>query len=115
MHQEAEAAAGVIFTHPQFILLQVKENNHEPWLLTIVYGNMTHGLRKHLWSTLSRSNLNLEGPWLVTGDFNAVTSTNEVGDSKKFSQARCASFMGWIFEEGLLDLGFLGTRFTWRR
>lgn len=84
--------AKVITTHPQFVLLQVRELNQEPWLLSIVYGSPTHGLRKHLWNSLNTSNLRLEGSWLAVGDFNTITTLDEISDSDNFSQRRCAGF-----------------------
>lgn len=107
--------ASVIFTHPQFILLQVKDFNQDPWVLAVVYGSLTHGLRKHLWKALNLRNLQIEGPFLAAGDFNAVLGPNAVSDCNNFSQQRCAGFAEWIFYNGLIDLGYSGPRFTWRR
>lgn len=80
-----------------------------------MYGSPTHGLRKHLWNTLNNQKLDLEGPWLAAGDFNAVVSPTEVSEGSNFSQQRCAGFTEWIFNQGLVDLGYFGSRFTWRR
>lgn len=94
--------------------MQVKEHNHDPWLLTVVYGSPTHDLRKRLCKDLRKSNMNVSGPWLVAGDFNAVTTASEVSDSMNFSQRRCADFTNWIFEQGLIDIGFEGPMLTWK-
>lgn len=107
--------AKIIKTYPQFVLMQVREQDQEPWMFSIVYGSPSHGLRKHLWSTLNDKNIRLDDAWLAAGDFNAVMGPREVSDSNKFSQARCAGFSEWIYEQGLINLGFKGTMFTWRR
>ncbi|XP_031112000.1 uncharacterized protein LOC116015972 [Ipomoea triloba] len=39
----------------------------------------------------------------------------EVSNSECFNMARCSDFRQWIYQEGLLDLGFIGAEFTWMR
>lgn len=49
------------------------------------------------------------------GDFNVVTNREEVNNKETFSQSRCTDFNDWITDEGLVDLGYTGTPFTWSR
>ncbi|XP_031105322.1 uncharacterized protein LOC116010180 [Ipomoea triloba] len=51
----------------------------------------------------------------MAGDFNSVTSMEEVNNSESFSLSRCSDFNSWLFREGLVDLGYTGAKFTWMR
>lgn len=104
----------VLKTHLQFVLLQVRENNLMQWNLAIVYGSPSSSLRKRLWKDLRKDSLDMDGSWLAIGDFNVVLSSKEVSDQSKFSQSRCAGFSEWIFEQGLVDVGFEGPCMTWK-
>ncbi|XP_019179248.1 PREDICTED: uncharacterized protein LOC109174466 [Ipomoea nil] len=105
----------VLDTHPQFISLQVQDADSESWLLSVVYGSPNKALRKRLFSELSGQFFMPHGPWLAVGDFNSVTCQDEVNNLETFSMSRCSDFNQWIFREGLIDLGFEGTKFTWMR
>ena len=54
-------------------------------------------------------------PWMVIGDFNSVISMEETMSTKKLDQRRCSDFINWISEQGLLDMGYTGPRFTLTR
>lgn len=105
----------IIKTHPQFIMMQVKEDNQDPWCLAVVYGSPSHSLRKRLWRDLRKERLDFNYPWLAVGDFNAVVSASEVSDPNSFARRRNADFVDWIFDQGLIDIGYEGPSLTWRR
>lgn len=105
----------IIDTHPQFITLQVFQENLGWWRLSIIYGSPNLYLRRRLFTNLTCANSNFQGPWLMAGDFNSVTSQEEVNNSESFSLTRCTDFNEWLFREGLIDLGYTGTQFTWMR
>ncbi|GER45601.1 RNA-directed DNA polymerase [Striga asiatica] len=51
-------------------------------------------------------------PWLVFGDFNAFTSeADKIGGRRSTG---CSRFREWIVRAGMMDLGFEGSRFTWK-
>ncbi|XVF74117.1 hypothetical protein PTKIN_Ptkin13bG0034500 [Pterospermum kingtungense] len=104
----------ILYTHPQFVLFKVMDGIGSHWYLTIVYGSPDGGLRKKLLNDLDFGVLGIMGPCLVVGDFNAVLSVEEVS-SGSLASNRCAGFQDWIFDNGLLDMGFVGSRFTWSR
>ncbi|XP_019191705.1 PREDICTED: uncharacterized protein LOC109186233 [Ipomoea nil] len=105
----------IMFTHPQFAVLQVGEGRSEPWFLSVVYGSPNLQLRRSLFSDLSSQSLGIQGPWLTAGDYNTVASQSEVSNPGTFNSTRCSEFNEWIFREGLIDLGFEGPNITWRR
>lgn len=105
----------VLHTHPQFMVLKVSDGLMIPWYLGIVYGSQDHGLRKRLWMDLNVVSLGIEGPLMVLGDFNSVVSAEEVSSQDSWTAHRFLGFRDWIFEQGLLDMGFCGHTFTWTR
>ena len=52
---------------------------------------------------------------MVVGDFNLVTSVEETTGLENLDQRRSIGFVSWIFEHGLLNLGYTGSKFTWTR
>lgn len=104
----------IVCTHPQFVVAEIK-NMGRIWNTAFVYASPDHHLRGKLWNDLRRDNLNLHNAWMAVGDFNAVTSMAEVSNPETFNQRRCVGINDWIFEEGLVDLGFMGPKYTWMR
>ncbi|XP_031120956.1 uncharacterized protein LOC116024196 [Ipomoea triloba] len=98
-----------LLTHPQFVLLHVQGLDCTTCFISIVYGSPTHALRKNLWNSLDMHDLQIRGPWLVAGDFNAVISPEEVSEPRNFSHSRSTGFRDWIFNQNLIDLGFQGS------
>ncbi|XP_019200239.1 PREDICTED: uncharacterized protein LOC109193862 [Ipomoea nil] len=105
----------VLYTPPQFILIQVNEDGATPWNLAVVYASPAHHLRKRLWNELQAQKREITGPWMAMGDFNAVVCKDETFNYMAYSQQRSMDFVDWIHMEGLVDLGFSGPRFTWMR
>ncbi|XP_031124346.1 uncharacterized protein LOC116027060 [Ipomoea triloba] len=111
----ASLRVSVIKTHPQFVVLQVRDDNLNPWYYAIVYGSPTHHLRRRLWSELNMAKLQLDGPCLVAGDFNSVLIKDETCNYTAFSTQRSSDFANWINSEGWIDMGFNGPPLTWVR
>lgn len=105
----------VVATNPQFVTTRVSKDNMNVGLVSFVYDSPSHNLRKKLWEVLSKDKLDLNCEWLTIGDYNAVTCMEDVSNPDKFQSHRCAGMRQWIFQEGLIDLGFFGTRYTWTR
>ncbi|XP_073051225.1 uncharacterized protein [Primulina eburnea] len=105
----------IISSHPQFVLARVEGIHRSPWFLSIVYGSPNGTLRKRLWQDLTKEKLNLDGPWLSIGDYNSVSSEQEVTSNGRLANIRSAGLTEWMFNQGLVDLGYIGSRFTWVR
>lgn len=102
-------------SHPQFITMEIHDRTHTKWYLTVVYASPNVQLRRKLWAALKTSDQKLGIPHLIAGDFNSVTSAEEVSHPINFANHRCTDFNNWIFQEGLIDLGYSGPNFTWMR
>ncbi|XP_031131984.1 uncharacterized protein LOC116033375 [Ipomoea triloba] len=105
----------VLHTHPQFVVLQVQDGQREPWYFATVYGNPNYILKRKLFANLTQNRLGIQGAWLLSGDFNSVVDSSEVSNHEYLSTTRCADFNEWIFKEGLIDLGYIGSKYTWSR
>lgn len=102
-------------THPRFVFMEICDRNQERWNLAIVYASPSMVLRRKLWATLRDSVLKIGSHWTAIGDFNSVATIDEVSNKDTFSDRRCSEFNDWIFEEGLVDLGYVGQTYTWMR
>ncbi|XP_038688673.1 uncharacterized protein LOC119987842 [Tripterygium wilfordii] len=105
----------VVHTHPQFVHLCVNGDGARNWFLTVVYGSPNATLRKMLWQDLRKEEIGITAPWLLAGDFNSVVSSDEVSSNRHQVHKRCAGFVNWIFDQGLIDMGFSGPIYTWSR
>lgn len=53
-------------------------------------------------------------PWVVIGDFNAIITLDEHKDGLHYNYSRKAClFSNFITSNALLDMGFVGSKFTW--
>ena len=102
-------------THPQFMHVCISEGHRTPWYLTIIYGSPNQHLRKLLWRDLNLEVARPGSSWLAAGDFNSVTSGDETSTPGKFNQNRSVGLNSWMFQHGLINLGYTGPTFTWTR
>ena len=105
----------IVHTRPQFVLMLVMNDKMSPWFFFMVYGSPDCGLRRKLWEALDLTSLGTEGAWLSAGDYNSVMSADEVSLPTYWNCHRSASFNDWVFDQGLVDMGFSGSKFTWTR
>ncbi|RYR05834.1 hypothetical protein Ahy_B06g085655 [Arachis hypogaea] len=90
--------------------------NSSPWLLTVVYGSPQRVTRRALWSSIESYARNVNLPWCLLGDFNAMLHNHEKrGGSSVNNQSACKEFQNCVSTCGLVDLGYSGWPFTWKR
>lgn len=102
-------------THPQFILLDICDQKRNVWSMAVVYGSPSRMLRRKLWRDLRSTRCCIQNPWIAIGDFNSVASADEVSCSSSYTEQRNREFNEWVDSKGLVDMGYAGTKFTWRR
>lgn len=83
--------------------------------MAIVYGSPDRSLQQKLWRDLGQSQCNIQEPWIAIGDFNTVTYKEEVSSPGTYADQRSKDFNDWINSEALIDLGYTGKHFTWKR
>ncbi|CAL1371624.1 unnamed protein product [Linum trigynum] len=100
----------------QHLTLSVLKDNNRRWKLTAMYASPRQQFQKLLWKCLIEESKNIEYPWVLTGDFNAILSPFETtGQTTTRTLRRCKRFGDWINEAELVDLGFSGPNQTWCR
>ncbi|XP_015934914.3 uncharacterized protein LOC107461000 [Arachis duranensis] len=101
-------------SNKQFIHTRVQRHNQDPWCLTAVYASPQPNNRRVIWQSIERIARNIGEPWLLIGDFNEIKDGTEKKGGRPINLRMCRNFANWIDRCGLVDLGFIGTRFTWR-
>ena len=98
----------------QFIHARVGEGS-DRFHLVVVYAAPTTSRRSGLWDQLAGVIEGIVEPVFVGGDFNTIVRLDErTGGNGRLSQDSLA-FGEWINGLSLIDMGFKGGRFTWRR
>lgn len=106
----------ILYSHHQFIHTLVKWPEVGKYThFTAVYGSPTPSTKEHLWNDLSMLASNTSNAWFVAGDFNATLSSNERQGGIASHHKGNRSFINFVNRCHLLDLGFSGPKFTWRR
>ncbi|KAG7599606.1 Endonuclease/exonuclease/phosphatase superfamily [Arabidopsis suecica] len=98
----------------QFIYATVT-NGTEKVHVIAVYAAPTVTRRSGLWGQLTTVIQNVDGPLIIGGDFNTIIRVDErTGGSGRLSTDSLA-FGEWCNNLSLIDMGFRGNKFTWRR
>ncbi|EOY02236.1 Uncharacterized protein TCM_011923 [Theobroma cacao] len=89
-----------------------------PWLphpisATFVYAKCTRQERLELWNCLRSLSSDMQGPWMVGGDFNTIVSCAERLNGAPPHGGSMEDFVATLFDCGLIDAGFEGNSFTW--
>ncbi|KAJ4836400.1 hypothetical protein Tsubulata_039886 [Turnera subulata] len=104
----------VLISHAQFIHMKIS-TEHSSFLFTAVYGSPRATMRKSLWANLEVLATVISVPWLLAGDFNATLNTAESSPSRRVPSYSSRAFQDCLINSDLMDLGFSGPNFTWRR
>jgi hypothetical protein len=67
-----------------------------------------------MWNDLKNIASNMKDPWLLAGDFNDILSINEKKGGAPASIRKCNLFKERVDACHLLDVGFVGAKYTWR-
>ena len=85
----------------------------EGFFMSFVYAKCVASLRLDLWDALRSFSGQVDGPWLVGGDFNVVQQHSEVSGGNPQSQSAIDDFNLALLDCGLEDGGYVGSSFTW--
>ncbi|KAK4482042.1 hypothetical protein RD792_012965 [Penstemon davidsonii] len=111
--QKENIRVEVLSVDPQVIHAIIGPNSQREWLCSGVYARPNPAVRESLWKNLEDLSTAVRLPWMLTGDFNQVISSNEKKGGCLPSLGRCLRFKEMIDNCGLIDLGFRGPKFTW--
>lgn len=100
----------VAYSHRALHLIFSSSADH-PWIISVVYNAQHLSFQQKLWKELSLVQ-RLDLPWIVLGDFNAITSQSEHKGSNFSYYARKAYFFSkFISDNALLDVSYWGPPF----
>ena len=84
----------------------------QPWWLTCVYGPQGDDNNLLFLQELRSIRANCQGPWLLLGDFNLITSVEDK-NNRNINRAMMGRFRRLINDLELRDLPLHGRKFTW--
>jgi hypothetical protein len=83
------------------------------WRFTGFYGHPEAGLRVRSWALLRQLYALADLPWVLIGDFNEISALEEKYGREDRSLRQMANFREALSDCSLMDLGFIGSEFTW--
>jgi hypothetical protein len=83
------------------------------WRFTGFYGPPETGIRTRSWALLRQLHALADWPWVLLGDFNEIVALEEKYGMEDRSLRQMAGFWEVLSDCSLLDLGFIGSEFTW--
>ncbi|CAN1131198.1 hypothetical protein LINPERHAP2_LOCUS6266 [Linum perenne] len=84
-------------------------------MLSAIYACPRPTGRALLWDELREWRRRVDIPGCLIGDFNSILSPEDKAGGSSYDPYRSASFRSCVEDCELLDLGFVGPRFTWYR
>ncbi|XP_075655041.1 uncharacterized protein LOC142625236 [Castanea sativa] len=94
------------------VLVKVLISNFE-FICTTVYASPRFHERCILWNNLKNAANLHDKPWIIAGDFNKVLAEGDKFGGRYISSNRSLLFKECVDHCNIIDLGFVGTRFTW--
>ncbi|MCI26451.1 RNA-directed DNA polymerase (Reverse transcriptase), partial [Trifolium medium] len=106
-------AADVFEVYMDTITIRLSLGNASLFL-TCIYASPTYTSRLELWNHIIDLRRDIDGPWLLMGDFNDIILPSEQkGDS--FSHSRAGALLNVFDKCNLVDINTTRGTFTWNR
>ncbi|KAF9609341.1 hypothetical protein IFM89_015596 [Coptis chinensis] len=83
------------------------------WHVSFIYGDAIAYKRIVVWNYLRDLRNVLSGPWLILGDFNAISSLSEKEGGNPTPSRYIDEFVSLMEDLEMADLGYHGPAFTW--
>lgn len=96
--------------HELFFKIQV---NSFIFILTAIYVGLVFIIWKQLWNKLEYIYEFINLPWLLLGDFTEISIPQEKFGGRPPSKTKMETFNNFLNRANLIDLGFIGPKFTW--
>ncbi|GMJ03289.1 hypothetical protein HRI_003998100 [Hibiscus trionum] len=106
----------IIAVSDQFIhAICADTSGNNRFYINFVYASPTRCIRQGVWAQLQALEPLDLSPWVLGGDFNVIGNPSERSGGSQARSGVCTRFTDFLFDTGLLDMGFHGPMFTWRR
>lgn len=96
-----------------FIDVNITQDDGHMWRATFVYGEPRTELRYQFWDRIRFICAQWKGPWICAGDFNEVLSSDEHLGRCDRRRNQMDLFRECLEDCNLIDLGYIGPKFTW--
>ena len=93
----------------------INKGKEKAWRFTGFYGAPETLLRDETWNLLRDLHSRFSLPWLCGGDFNELLKSHEKCGGRLRPYGQMESFRQVLDECNLLDLGYMGNKFTWSK
>lgn len=103
----------VVSIDDQIITAIVRCHHTNAWVLSALYASPHVTIRNYLWDFIQTLGRIISLPWLLIGDWNQVVNAEDKQGRRPVSSAQSAPLLRTVTACSLVDLGFLGSRFTW--
>ncbi|KAL9663716.1 hypothetical protein QQ045_019107 [Rhodiola kirilowii] len=81
--------------------------------ITLFYGNPKASLRYKSWDLMKKLRRLIRSPWCLLGDLNEICGFSESTSSNLSRRANMEQFRQALWDCGLMDLGYKGSKFTY--
>ena len=93
----------------------VNKSKDDEWRFTGFYGEPNTQNRHEAWARLKNLKSRGSAPWICAGDFNEITKQSEKMGGRIRPHGQMQAFREVLNECGFIDLGFMGSEFTWHK
>ena len=94
------------------VMVKVLPSNFE-FICTAVYASPRFHKRCVLWNNFKNAASLHDKPWVIVGDFNEVLLEGDKYGGRSISSSRSLVFKECLDYCSMVDMGFVGPRFTW--
>lgn len=91
--------------------MEVNGGQASSWFSTAVYMSPYQHAKEQCWEEIQQFGSTVRRPWVITREFNDTISLEE----RTHGGRRCERLKLWVKNNGFIDLGFSGPKFTWMR
>ncbi|KAI9111091.1 hypothetical protein K1719_017966 [Acacia pycnantha] len=98
----------------QFIHLRCRYPNEDWFFVTALYAIPDNNHKQTLWNQLSGLASSMNMAWTVISDFNDIATPDERTGGIGGSALQCSLFSDRLQACNLMDIGAVGSKFTWR-
>ncbi|KAG7591715.1 Zinc finger CCHC-type [Arabidopsis thaliana x Arabidopsis arenosa] len=104
----------IVESSNQFIHAKIVDGENIVHLVA-VYAAPSASRRSGLWEKLKEVIQGINDPLMIGGDFNTIVRTDERTGGNGQLSPDSLEFGDWISESALIDMGFTGNKYTWKR
>lgn len=105
----------IILNEKQLVSIKCNHSgNPISFFVTVVCAKCSRAERMILWDRLAEFS-NIDSPWLIEADFNIVRKAEERLEGRDIEYAATTDFNNCIASCGLLEPGFIGSKYTWQK